>query len=274
VRLQNLKEETIEVLVSTTGKHFSASPDTLRIDAGTMQTVSVRFAAGQPGSYQGVLSLQVKGFFKGENSEIPLRARAVAPLLTIAPQQGLDFGEIPLGQTASAHFRLTNTGEVTVVLDSLRLAQIPSPFRLSTPLPSALAPQEQIELALEFMPERGGDYDNRLLVITPDLDGIELNLSARALAPRLAISPLPQVGIDYETVELGQSLLRKVTLINVGRANLQIHSAEVSGHGFLNPGTPLLTTLAPEERLQLSIAFQPDPFDQRRLHHLHADRSI
>ena len=39
------------------------------------------------------------------------------------------------------------------------------------------------------------------LIEDTGVDGIELNLSARALAPRLAISPLPQVGIDYETVE-------------------------------------------------------------------------
>ncbi len=257
VRLQNLKEETIEVFVSTTGKHFSSLIDTLRIDAGAEQVVSVRFAADQPGSYEGVLSLQVKGFFKGENNEIPLRARAVEPLLIIEPPEGINFGEIPLGQTTSARFRLKNAGEVAVTLDGLRLDQAPSPFRLPTTLPSVLAPQEQVELALEFAPARGGDHANRLLVITPDLDGIGLDLSAHALAPRLAISPLPQVGIDYETVELGQSLLRKVTLLNVGRADLQIYSAEISGHGFLNPGTPLPTTLAPEERLQLSIPFQP-----------------
>jgi len=257
LEVKNLEEDAIEVFVKTAGSQFSAASDTLRLAAGAVHIISVDFNTDHTGTYEGTLSLQVKGFFKAENTEVPLSARAVEPQLTLLPPEKVDLGTLTIGQAAQGSFTLRNSGEVAIQIDSLRWANPHSGFRVTTPLPSAIAPGEQTQLTLSFSSKGGGDYHNRLLLVSPDLAEVGLDISVRVLAPRAAVSPLPAVGINYGTVELGQSAARKVTVLNLGQTDLQIESMEVTGSGFLLPSTTLPATLAPDQRLELTVPFQP-----------------
>jgi hypothetical protein len=257
LEVKNLEEDAIEVFVQTTAPLFSTAPDTLRLAAGAVHIISVDFKTDNIGIYEGVLSLQVKGFFKAESTEVPLSARAVEPQLTLLPTEKIDLGTITIKQTAQSSFTLKNSGEVAIQIDSLRWAEPHSGFHTTTLQSRALAPGKQTRLTLSFTSERGGDYSNHLFIVSPDLAEVGLDVSARVLAPRAAVSPLPAVGIHYETVELGQSAVRKVTVLNLGQADLQIESMEVTGSGFLLPSTSLPTILTPDQRLTLAVPFQP-----------------
>ncbi len=257
LQVKNTEEDAIEVLVKTSGSLFSATPDTLHLAPGATQFISVHFQSASSGDYTGVLSLQVKSFFKANNTEVALRARAVEPQLILQPTEKVDLGTVVIGQTAEGSFTLGNTGEVAIQIDSLRWAEPRAGFQLKTSLPLRIDPGKQTRLTLALTPERGGEHSNRLFVVSPDVAEIGLDVSGRALAPRAAVSPLPAVGINYETVELGQSAVRKVTLLNLGQADLQIANMEMTGSGFLLPSTGLPTTLAPDQRLELAVPFQP-----------------
>ena len=57
--------------------------------------------------------------------------------------------------------------------------------------------------------------------------------------------PLPEVGVQYQTVDIGGSAVRTVTVLNKGHADLRITAANVTGSGFLTPDVPIPTTLPP-----------------------------
>ena len=257
LQVKNTQEDAIVVLVKTSGTAFSATPDTLRLETGTAQIISLQFQAEQIGDYDGALSLQVKSFFKADTKEVPLRARAVEPQLVFQPAAQIDLGTVAIGQVAEGSFILKNTGEVAIQIDSLRWAELHTGFQLKSAPPHLLEPGKQALITLAFAPKSGGEHSNHLFVVSPDLPQMGLDVNSRVLAPRAAVSPLPAVGIDYETVELGQSSVRKVTLLNLGQADLYIESMEMTGSGFLLPSTVLPATLAPDQRLELAVPFQP-----------------
>lgn len=257
LQVKNTQEDAIEVLVKTSGAAFSATPDTLRIESGTTQIISVQFQAEQIGNYDGTLSLQVKGFFKAESTAVPLRARTVEPQLAFQPAAQLDLGTVAIGQVAAGSFTLKNAGEIAIQLDSLHWAELHTGFQLKSVPPNLLEPGKQTRVDLAFTPQSGGEHSNYLSITSPDLPAMGLEVNSRVLAPRAAVSPLPAVGIDYETVELGQSSVRKVTLLNLGHADLYIEDMEIAGGGFLLPSTVLPATLAPDQRLELAVPFQP-----------------
>ena len=82
--------------------------------------------------------------------------------------------------------------------------------------------------------------------------------------PQAAFSPLPQVGLDFGTVEVGQRLMRHVTVLNQGQAELHIENVGIEGAAFALGVGDSSGTIAPEGRLDLNAAFVPqNEGDQR-----------
>ncbi len=257
LQLRNVEDEAIEVIVGVPQGPFSASPDTLRIAAASQQSIAVAFAAPTTGEYEAVLTLQIRGFFKGDEIAIPLRARVVQAQLAALPADQLSFEPIDLGQAGEAFFALKNAGDVAVRIDSIYWLQTPTPFSLTGEVAPVLRPGQQVERAIQLRAARGGRYTNVLRITSPDHPPLQLEVSAHVRAPSAAVSPLPEVGVAYQTVDIGESSLRTVTVLNRGDADLQIESAAVTGGGFLPPSTLLPAKLPPGQRLDIPVRFQP-----------------
>ena len=86
-------------------------------------------------------------------------------------------------------------------------------------------------MRVDFGPKRGGSFRNRLIVRSADLvpSRREVVLTGQGLAPLAAISPLPEVGLRFAGLEIGQKSALPLTLINQGSGRLLVEEVEISG---------------------------------------------
>ena len=262
VFLENPGSKDLEVLVRVAGEYFAASPETLHLASHAEEAIDIEFRAPAAGELQGELTLQVKTFFKTESFAVSLRARVIRASLDIAPDptEGLDLGALQVGQKTHRTLTLTNPSSVPLVIDSLFLAVAGTPFQLSTTGALELPPGQERAIPVVFQPTEGGTYQNRLIIHSADLDPqrLELDLKGEALAPRAAFSPLPEVGLDFDHLEIGQRRTRYLTVLNQGQANLLVDGVETSGGAFASTwDSTAAMPILPGERQQISVVFRP-----------------
>ncbi len=270
VSVENLQDDALEVLVGISGAGFGAAPDTLRLDGKSSGSVEVRFSATAAGEYAGELTLQVAALFKDEHLAVPLQAVAVVPTLALLPTEGLDFGAVPVGQVATAAVIVKNTGAVSVTAGRMKVADLQGPFSVEGDVGSWPAPGGETRIDVSFAPTRAGPVATEFVVTSPDFGDWAIPLRGSGLVPQAAFSPLPQVGLDFGTVEVGQRLTRRVTVLNQGQAELHVENVAIEGAAFVLGVGDSSATIAPQGRLDLSAAFVPQSEgDQSGILHLY-----
>ena len=257
VSVENLQDDALEVIVGISGVGFGAVADTLRLDGKSVSSVEVRFSAAEAGEYAGELILQVAALFKGQRLVVPLQAVAVVPTLVLLPAEGLDFGAVPVGQAATAAVIVKNTGTVPVTAGQMDVADPQSPFSVEGDVGLWPAPGGETRIDVAFAPTRAGPVAAEFVVTSSDFGDWSIPLRGSGLVPQAAFSPLPQVGLDFGTVEVGQRLTRRVTVLNQGQAELHIENAAIEGMAFALGVGDSSATIAPQGRLDLSTAFVP-----------------
>ena len=257
VSVENLQDDALEVIVGISGDGFSALSDTLRLDGKGSSSVEVRFSATAAGDYVGELTLQVAALFKDQRLVVPLQAIAVVPTLVLLPAEGLDFGAVPVGQVATSAVIVKNTGTVPVAAGRIAIADLQGPFSVEGDVGPWPAPSGETRIDVAFAPTRAGPVATEFVVASPDFGNWSIPLRGSGLVPQAAFSPLPQVGLDFGTVDVGQRLTRRVTVLNQGQAELDIENVTIEGADFALGGGDSSVTIAPEGRLDLSAAFVP-----------------
>ncbi len=257
ISLENLQDDALEVIVGISGAGFGASPDTLRLDGKGVSSVEVRFSASAAGGYAGKLTLQVAALFKDQRLVVPLQAVAVVPTLVLLPAEGLDFGAVPVGQVATAAVTIKNTGAVSVTAGRVKVADLQDPFSIEGDVGPWPAPGGETRVDVAFAPTRAGPIATKFVVTSPDFGNWSIPLRGSGLVPQAAFSPLPQVGLDFGAVEVGQRLTRRMTVLNQGQAELHIENVAIEGAAFALGGGDSSVTIAPAGRLDLSAAFVP-----------------
>ncbi len=260
--IKNLDSDEVEILVTIEGAAFSAAPTSLNLPGGGAGQVDVTFNAGAVGEYQGRLLLQVKSFLKTDEYPVPLRAAAAVAALRISPDpnQGIDLGAVVAGQTARQSLVLHNLGEIPIALEDIAWADDSDAFQLAQTDADTLAPKAKLTLDIDFSPAAGDTYHNRLVIRSADLDRprLEIALQGQGLAPRAAFSPLPQVGLNFGNLELGQRHTLDLTVLNQGQADLSLQKVEITGGAFsVSWDSTQTAPLPPEQRQTVPIAFRP-----------------
>ncbi len=257
VSVENLQDDALEAIVGISGDGFSALSDTLRLDGKSSGSVEVRFSATAAGDYVGELTLQVAALFKDQRLVVPLQAVAVVPTLVLLPVEGLDFGAVPVGRVATAVVIVKNTGTVPVTAGQMEVADLQGPFSVEGDVGSWPAPGGETRIEVAFAPRRAGPVATEFVVTSPDFGDWAIPLRGSGLVPQAAFSPLPQVGLDFGSVEVGQRLTRRVTVLNQGQAELHIENVAIEGAAFALGVGDSSSAIAPEGRLDLSAAFVP-----------------
>ena len=256
IRLENREDGELEIVVDSRGAGFMASPDTLHLSGKATGTIVVHFAAAEEGNYTGELTLRVNSFFQDQRFTVPLQAQVAHPILTLLPIAGLDFGEVEIGESATNSATLKNAGSIAAGLSQIAIADAQAPFAIDV-VQNTLEPGRETQIHITFAPEHGDSFATELIVSSPNLGNLSIPLMGKSVAPDAAFSPLPEVGIDFETVELGQQLRRRVVVLNQGQADLRIEKATISDVAFTLSKTLFPATVAPGDRLDLSVSFGP-----------------
>ena len=89
------------------------SDDTLSIEPGQSQTVTLRYTAVDNSLTTGSLRISTNGGVKSVLLRGGGQPPTPQPQLTVQPGR-LDFGQVQIGQTADRTFTVTNTGDGTL----------------------------------------------------------------------------------------------------------------------------------------------------------------
>ena len=262
VSVENLQDDALEVIVGISDG-FSALSDTLRLDGKGVSSVEVRFSAPAAGEYAGELTLQVAALFKDQRLVVPLQAVAIVPTIVLLPTEGLDFGAVPVGQVATAAVIVKNTGTVPVA-GRMDIADPQGPFSVEGDAAPWPVPGGETRIDVAFAPMHAGPVAAEFAVASPDFGDWSIPLRGSGLVPQAAFSPLPQVGLDFGAVEVGQRLTRRVTVLNRGQAELHVENAALEGAAFTLGAGDSSATIAPQGRLDLSAAFVPQSEGDQR----------
>ena len=257
VDLENLHDEAISVIVGISGTGFATEADTLHLDAGDVRRVDVRFSASADGRYAGELTLQFGSLFTGQRLSVPLQAVVVPTNVEILPSGGIDFGAIPVAQESTAVVVVKNVGATPIAAGPMDVARLQGPFHVEGGEGPWPVPGGETRIEVTFVPTRAGTVATEVVVSAADFGVWSIPLRGSGVAPRAVFSPLPRVGLDFGAVEVGQRSIRRVTVLNPGPVALHVEGEIDEGAAFVLGAEDAAASVAPEERLDLSVTFTP-----------------
>ena len=256
ITLSNNAGEAVEVGLST-GPPFFLLVKSLTLEEGSERQIAIAFAAQKPGVYESEISVEVEKLFGSDGVAVPVTATAASPGLLLDPA-AIEFDSVAAGSSASRTLLLHNTGLVPLQIQSIHLASGTGPFAVLLPDQLSLEPGAPAEVILRFSPLIDGSAVDRLVVMVPEMvpDRFEAAVRGEGLAAAAVISPLPEVGLDFGRLETGARSSAKVTVLNHGRAPLEVANLELSGEGFSLSADGGLT-LEPGGRGDIEVSFHP-----------------
>ena len=171
-----------------------------------------------------------------------------------------DLGTVASGDTASAHFRLRNTGNSTATVTLLAVGG--SGFTLATApsLPFTLTASAAADFTVAFQAVVSGGYSATLRS-----DGISVLLTA-SVVPALTYrvqtpsgtQTLGAAPVDFGSAPVGQPQLRHFLIDNLALQALTVPSISVSGSDFsLSGASPTGSILQAGKEAAFDVQFRP-----------------
>ena len=161
---------------------------------GASVSIPITFAPTAAGARTG----SVKVSSDAGAVSIPVTGNGVSgsPHMTLSPTS-LDFGTVPVGQTVSRTFDLTNTGNLVLTIS--KAAPPTAPFYAPNPIPEgqSLEPGEDsvIHETIQFTPTAPGTFTGQYLVTGNDGQGAQhVDVKGVATAASGTVAPAPAAG--------------------------------------------------------------------------------
>ncbi len=172
----------------------------------------------------------------------------------------LEFGDTDLGPTLFREIYIKNSGDSSLQVYGISVDGGDHTVFSVEGAGFELAVAQQRVVTVEYSPTLGGDHLSSLLIESSDVDeaSVKVDLSGRALAPRLCPDPLT---LDFGNVSTGESSTMEFSVTNCGLQTLSLDSlglASSSSDDFSlvqPPSTPM--NLAPEESVNVRIEYHP-----------------
>ncbi len=173
----------------------------------------------------------------------------------IAADDALDFGDVPLGTTASRRIEIRNTGREDLKFGDLTISE---GFELAGGLPDELEPGENAYLTVFYFSD--DEYGKRgtieIASNDPDTPIHIIELAANIKFPCIEVDTSE---LDFGLIEPGETRTRSVVLTNCSenaRSEIQRTDIEVPRE-FVIGNVPQGVILEPGERHIVAVTFQP-----------------
>lgn len=220
------------------------------IDAGSPDTTGLELPsedlAGNPTVYNNTIDIGAYEY----QSQVYLPNIVTEP----ANNDTLAFGNVSVQSTTTDSIKVKNTGNATLILNSLTLSDTAFQWVFPPSTPYSLAAGDSIWLKIAFTPTDGSTYVETATIANDD-ENVAITLTGIGIAPMITASP---DSLDFGRVEAGTSDTLYLTVSNTGTDNLEISSLSIQD--FTIPETPPFI-VGVDADLQLSVAFNPE-FDQ------------
>ena len=228
--------------------------DVVAVSVGEVQTLALK----RDGSY---VAWGYSGSVPFTGPVSAIATGGFAAVIRVSPIE-LDLPHV--GATSERWIRITNPSTTTTItgLRAVTTASDQGTFSLGTPLPSALAPGQTVQVPLHYTAATANAASSNLQIFTAAsaLPAIDSQLIVSSSPPPLTVvSSLPSTGTSY--TPLGTSSTVTVTITNNGTRPFTNPVFSLSGGA--DPGDfslgplPAVTSLAPGASMSIAVTFTP-----------------
>jgi Abnormal spindle-like microcephaly-assoc'd, ASPM-SPD-2-Hydin/CARDB len=232
-----------------------ALPKTL--SAGAEVTFEIRFSPTTAGAVSGELRLVSNAI--NSTVVIPLYGDGVtreAAGYASADPLSAQFGNVPVGTTNTEMIEITNTGERSLSITSVRVNG--SAFSVSgITTPISVGAGKRVQFSVGFLPKSVGVFSGSVNVQSTATDSqLTIVLSGTGVGSSQELDVTP-ASIAFGNVDLNGSATQQITLKNAGNSNISISGDSVKGAGLTVTGVAGGTSLAPGQTAAMTAEFAP-----------------
>ncbi len=195
---------------------------------------------------------------------VPLMGTSISrPYAYLTPNNGLDFGEVNVGDLSMVTLQITNRGAENLVVHNVTLGgQVPgAQLEMMGSMTSTIAPLESEEINLALLAELAGAIETNLRITSNDPENPVLDVPVTGLMTKPTISVEPGL-LDYGTVPQGWTIPQALEIRNSGFGELRITGVSMilgSSELFTITDVPSLpVVLRHDERIGIPIEFRAE----------------
>jgi iron transport multicopper oxidase len=169
---------------------------------------------------------------------------------------GLDFGTVFVGSTATRTATLTASGPITLTKVSANGG--PFTIGMTTPaLPSQLQAGGQVMVQVTFAPTQIATSTGSLVATTQNPSGVvSITLSGRAIPTAGRLEAMP-ASLDLGATAVGSTITGGLIVANRGGSPVLLRQVTLPPPPFNASGAPAATsTLAPDQSVSLTVTFR------------------
>ena len=240
---------------SISGAGFTAvggSPVSV-IGVGQSGTLQIRFAPPSAGAVTG--NLTIVSDAANSPLTISLSGTGTQAGLTISPSS-LNFGNVTVGQSATQSVKLTNSGNVNVVVNLATLTGSGLSIN-GLALPATLTAGQSVSFNVQFAPTTAGGVSGSIVFADNAPDSPQtLLVSGSGVAANTALVANPG-SFSFGSVAVGSNSTQTISLSNNGSTSITISQGSASGTGFSMSGLAFPTVVAAGQSTSLTAQFSP-----------------
>ncbi|MFH1463542.1 MAG: choice-of-anchor D domain-containing protein [Pseudomonadota bacterium] len=172
--------------------------------------------------------------------------------------QIISFGDVPVGQTVSDVFTVTNSGSALLNIDAMTLIGSGTFGLTQVDFSGGVSPDEIFDVVVTFTPtDEGALEEGAVQILSTDTTNPQVTVELRGGVdiPALSITPNP---LDFGDIRVGTPETGTLTLTSVGQSAITLDSFNITGHAFsglADEAWPL--TLDPGDATTMEITFDP-----------------
>jgi len=253
----NVSVNISKATVSSSQFSISGLTMPLPLAVGQSSSFQVWCDATTAGNLTGTLSLQT-------DSGVSSAPAALAAAATTTPAAGIQlssntisFGNEAVGSNSSQVLIITNNGTATLTIT--QATEMGAAFSVSgISLPLNVSAGQQATMTAEFQPTAAGAALGSISIVSNAPNSptaVSLTGTGTTATAALTINP---TSLSFGNVTTGtSSATQNVVITNTGNANVTISQITLSGSGYTMAGGSVPVTLAPSQKLTLSVEFSP-----------------
>lgn len=178
------------------------------------------------------------------------------PDIEVTPTN-VDFGTVPLGQSADRTLTVSNVGAAPLVVNGFTFDNAQFAW-VSPTLPFTVEAGSRKTVSLRFTPAVAGPQAGTLNVGSNDPDEVTVSISLRGLgtttAPDIDVTP---TNLDFGSVVLGQSADQTFMVRNIGTGTLTINTMTSNNPRFSLVSPTGSFTVAAGDQQTVTVRFAP-----------------
>lgn len=258
IELANMGTTTVHIQKLITSTGFVATSNCTTLSVGSICNIAVNYQPQLTGTTAGTLEIQSDAVASLEF--VTLVGTGSAASVSLTPQS-IDFGRVLVAASSSQFATLTNTGAVSVTMNSVAVTganfSLATSSSSATPCPAAggtLSAGASCTVAVVFTPSATGTLRGTLSVATSATSlPLLVALSGVGTQPLLTVTP---ASLAFGNVALGSSKTLSLTLRNIG-------ADPVDGLGFTASkdfsvtSTCGITTLNAASSCSVNVTYMP-----------------